>query len=408
MNNFLKTPILKTKPENYLALLLVFAPVLNFLSGITFDLHAPSIPAIADYFSAPISSAKNTITISLLGFSIGCIIFGTLLDLFGRRSIIILSLLIYTIASFLALTCHSIEQLLVIRFLQGFSVSCVSIGCRTIVIDHFTGHQFKIAMLYTSLAFGLGPIIAPFVGGILQHYYGWKANFIAYGVVSFTLMLIFILYISESKQSLEKFSFKQIFFNYVKAARHYVFAPGIMILGLSQVQLLVYTVTGAVLVENVLQRSAITYGNSALLISCGYLLGTLTNRFLIKRFTLVTLINLGFSILLFGLSLQIIFALFFKLNLLTLILPIFIIGFSQGFVFINVFTSCLKLSSGSAGIATALFTAGVILMGTLGANIMSHLNIINLANLTMIFTSAAVLQWLTFFFFFRNVAKELN
>lgn len=409
LRNSLHNAFISVENDRYLKLLLILAPLLNFLSGITFDLHAPSLPAIATYYNATISSVKNTITISLLGFSIGCILFGTLLDVFGRRPVIFSGLLVYTIASFLALSCGTIDELLFVRFMQGFAVSCLSIGCRTIIIDHFTGHQFKVALLYTSLTFGIGPILAPFIGGFLQYHLGWKANFIAYGVVSFILMIIFALFINESRnKNLEKFSFKNILINYINALKNSSFLPGTMIAGISQVQLLVYTTSGAFLIENILHRSAIVYGNSALVISCGYLFGTITNRFLIKHFQISKLISIGFLLLLFAIIAQIVFSLVGQLNLFTIILPITIIGFSNGFIFINILTCCLRLSSKAAGTATALFTSAVMGIGTLGTDVVSHINVNNLTHLTVIFGTSAIIQFVIFILFFRKIANKLN
>ncbi len=405
IKNLLNTPIIGIKNDQYLMLLMILAPLLNFLSGITFDLHAASLPAIAIYYAAPISAAKNTITFSLLGFAVGCIFFGTLLDIYGRRPVILLGLFIYTLASFLALVCSTINELLLIRLLQGFTVSCLSIGCRTMVLDNFTGHRFKVALLYTSLAFGIGPILAPFIGGFLQYHFGWKANFIAYGIVSFTLMVIVVLFATESIKNRALFSFKMMYLNYLDVLRHKSFTPGAIISGISQVQLLIYTTTGAFLIENILHRTAITYGNSALVISCGYLLGTLTNRFLIKRFSLYHLISLGFVLLFFGIAMQMLFSIFSQLSLMTIILPITLIGFSNGFIFINVFACCLR-SSNNAGTATALFTSAVMIMGTLGTGIISHINVNNLVGLTTLFGISGVIQLFTFVFFFKDTAKE--
>jgi MFS family permease len=405
MKNLLKSAVVDGGKENYISLLIILAPLLNFLSGITFDLHAPSIPAIASYFNAPVSAAKNTITFSLLGFSIGCILFGTLLDIFGRRPIILIGLVIYTVVSFSALACGSINELLLVRFAQGFAVSCLSIGCRAIIIDKFTGHQFKVAILYTSLAFSIGPIVAPFVGGILQFHFGWKANFITYGIVSLVLMVIFALYVDESKEVKAVFSLKNALTNYIDVLRHAAFVPGVVIAALSQIQLLVYTTVGALLIESVLHRSAITYGNSALIISCGYLFGTLTNRFLIKDVRTHHLVKLGFALLLVGILSQLVFHFLGLFNLFTIVFPITLIGFSNGFIFINVFTSCLRFIT-SAGVATALFTAASMAISTLGTFIISHLTVSNLAHLAVIFGVSVSLQLVTFFLFFQDVVKR--
>src|ERR1700730_5102327 len=114
MKNFLRKSIIEVNREAYLRLLIVLVPSLNFLSGITFDLHAPSLPAMASYYASSIAAVKNTIASSMFGFSIGGLLLGALLDIFGRRSMIFLALLIYTIASFSALIANTMNEILLI------------------------------------------------------------------------------------------------------------------------------------------------------------------------------------------------------------------------------------------------------------------------------------------------------
>ncbi|MDX2163797.1 MAG: MFS transporter [Gammaproteobacteria bacterium] len=195
-------------------LVIILAPLLNFLSGITYDLHAPSLPAIARYFNAPISLAKYTIPVTLLGFAISSIILGAVFDLKGRKPLIASGLSIYAFASFAAVFSPSIQFLLFMRFIQGLSIACVSIGCRTIIFDTLTGHQFKVAIIYVSLAFGLGPILAPFAGGYIQHHFDWQANFVVYGLVALILLVVYLVFIGETKHTRDVFSWKNTIASY--------------------------------------------------------------------------------------------------------------------------------------------------------------------------------------------------
>ena len=403
MNNILNKALIPIKENQYINLLMIIVPLLNFLSGITFDLHAPSLPAIANYFSAPISAAKNTITVSMFGFAVGCILFGMLLDLFGRRRMILMGLILYATVSFLALLCSNIQLLLLIRFVQGLCVASLSVGSRTIIIDTFIGHNFKVALLYTSIAFGIGPIIAPFIGGILQYHFGWQANFITYGVVALFLAILFGLYVNESRiKRSSPFSIKTLFLNYATALRHSGFNSGIIISGISQIQLLVYTTVGSFLIIDSLHRSALVYGNSALMISCGYLLGTLTNRYFIKQLALYYLTNLGFILLVFSILLQLFFACLGKLSLFTIILPIILIGFSNGFIFPNILSYCLRLFPHIAGITTALFTCSIMVIGAVGIALVSHINVENLIGLAFIYSLTTAGQLIIFFTHLRK------
>lgn len=406
MKNYRINAVITINETSYLKIIGIIIPFLNFLSGVSFDLHAPSIPHLAIYFDTTTIAVKNTISISLFGFSLGCLLFGVLLDLLGRRITIILCLLIYTIASFSAIWCININQLLFVRFVQGFSVACISIGCRTIAIDKFTGHQFKVILLYTSLAFGIGPIIAPFLGGYLEYHFGWQANFIAYGCISFTLMLLVFLFVEESKLVKASYKIKHILNHHWEILYSKEFLFSSIVIGFSQIQLLIYTTIGAVLVENVLHKSAITYGNSALVISSGYLIGTIINRLSIKRFSTHALIRFGFIILAIGNVMQFLLSIY-AMNLATIIIPIWLISFSNGFIFINLFSSSLKaLANKNKGIVTSLITSATMVIGSIGIFVISHVVINNLLSLALIFLSTLIIQVIIYFGVLRKILNE--
>ncbi len=401
LQNFLEYGLIKLHKETYCKVLIILAPLLNFLSGLNTDLYTPSMPAIAHYYSASFAAVKNTVTATLLGFAIGCVIFGILLDVLGRRRTILLGLFLYMLASFAALICQDIMQLILVRFLQGITIATVSVGCRAVIIDSFTGHRFTVALLYTSLAYGLGPIIAPFFGGILQYYIGWKANFVTYGLASIILMLIFALFVNESIPKRHTFSVKKITQNYVMVLKHPIFLTGTFISGLSQIIIIMYSTVGSFLVETILHHTPITYGNTALLIGCGYLTGTLTSRFLTKKFHLHHLISAGYGLLILGLVLQIIFAIIGDLNLITLILPIFVMCYSQGLIFPNVMARILRLFLNHAGIAIAVLVSVCMIIASIGMFCISHIEINNLTRLAVIFFVVVLLQFFIFLKFFK-------
>jgi MFS family permease len=407
MKKFLDKGLVPIKNEAYLGLVIMLAPLLNFLNGINIDLYTPSLPAISQYFVASMSAVKNTITVTMIGFALGCLFFGALMDALGRRRVILLGLTFYIIASFLALACRSIEQLMIIRFIQGVMVATASIGSRALITDNFTGHRFIIGLLYTSIAYGLGPIIAPFIGGILQYHFGWRANFFAYGLIAIGLMIVFALYINESIAVRRPFSLKGILSDYVAVMQHGAFMVGVLIIGITQIEMMVYPTVGSFLVENILHRTAISFGNSALVISCGYLLGTLTNRAFIKRLHLHHLTDFGFALLILSIITQIFFSFFGKLNLFSLILPIFIINFANGFIFPNILGRCLKLFPTNVGIATAVLSCSVMTIAAIGIFIISHISVNGLMNLLAIFAVAAIIELLLFYIIFKPVMKTI-
>lgn len=407
MKNFLNKALIQTEGDKYLAILILVAPLLNFLSGINLDLYTPSLPAIAHYYSASIVAVKNTITVSMIGFALGCIIFGTAFDILGRRRVILFGLLSYIIASFLALFCVNIHQLILVRFIQGMMVSSVSVGGRSYIIDNFTGHQYNLGILYTSLAYGLGPIISPFIGGILQHHFNWQANFLAYAFFAMGLIVIFALYVNESNFIRQTFSLKKILANYTLVMKHRVFMTGIIIMGICQFELMIYPTAGSFLVENILHHTAIVYGNTALLGGCGYLLGTLINRLLIKKISLSHIANVGFVLLVLSSIIQISFALLAKLNLFTLVLPIVLLGFSGGFVFPNMLGRNLRIFPQNAGVATATLTCLLVIIGAVGVFIISHINVTGLVGVAVMFAVAIIMQLFIYYVVFNPAENRM-
>lgn len=397
MKKYINDSIFQINPKNYLKLIIIIVPILNFLPGFTFDLYTPSMPALAHYFLTSITIVKNTVTATLIGFSIGGIISGVLLDVFGRRRIILLGLLLYVIASITAIFCHSIHQLLAVRFIQGFLAACFTIGCRAIIIDQLKGHQFNVAMLYVSLAYGMGPIIGPFIGGILQHHFGWKANFIAYAVIAFLFLCLYALLVSESMPKQDKFSFKRLYSTYRKLLMHRVFIVSILIVGCCQIQLLLFSTVGAFIVENILHKTAIIFGNSALLIGCSYFLGNLTNRLLIKKYHVHYLAHLGVFLLLFASIVQLAVSHFAKLNLYSLVAPIMMIGYSLGIIFPTLSLRALKIFPQYAGMATSVLIAFGLALSSAGMFIISFIDVDDLMRLSLIFSTVTVLQMILFY-----------
>ncbi|MCH9769652.1 MAG: MFS transporter, partial [Gammaproteobacteria bacterium] len=66
----------------------------------------------------------------------------------------------------------------------------MGVNARAIAIDIYKGAEFKKCVAYLAIAWALGPILAPAIGGYLQHYFSWRAPFYfltAYGVIVFIL-----------------------------------------------------------------------------------------------------------------------------------------------------------------------------------------------------------------------------
>lgn len=406
MKKYLHEPIFNISNDAYLTLVVFLAPLLNFLSGINIDIYSPSMPAIASYFNASVITTKNTISITLLGWMVGALLFGVLIDTFGRKKILVYCLFLYVTISLFALWCHTIHQLMVVRFIQGFAIAAITIGCRAIIIDNITGHRYAVAILYTSIGYGLGPIIGPFIGGILQHYIGWQANFIALTVIGAFLLFILLAFIKESIPKRQPLIFSHIASCCMSVIKNKKFMAGVIISGLLQIQIMIYSTLGPFIVEDVLHKSVLAYGNTALIVGLSYLLGTLISRFLLKVTTPKYVCYWGYIVLLIGLALSYLFSMLFELSLLTIMLPIMLICTSAGLISANIIGANLRQFPDNAGISIAIQAALLLLIASAGIFIISHIHVVNLIQLALIFSVLIILQVFIFFFGYRKIFDQ--
>ena len=92
------------------------------------------------------------------------------------------SLFFYVIMSFVSVFSPSIYVLIICRFLQGIGIAGIGAVVRAIAVDCFEGKNLIKAFTYVSTSWALGPIVGPFIGGYLQHFFNWQADFYFFGL----------------------------------------------------------------------------------------------------------------------------------------------------------------------------------------------------------------------------------
>ncbi len=396
LSKILNQAIIKTD-DNYISVFIFIAAILNFLAGITIDMYSPSMPAIAKYFAVSVVSVKATIAISIIGWSFGCVIFGALIDSLGRKTIISFGLLCYTAASFMAVQNQSFTELIILRFIQGVMVSTVTIGCRALIIDCVVGKRYAIAMLYASLAYSCGTIFGPFIGGILQYHFAWQANFVAFGIVSILLLSCTLFVINESLPVKQPLIINVLFSNYITILKNKNFIAGIIVVTLSNIELMLYPTIGPFIVENIMHYSAITYGYTAIIVSIGYLSGALLCRHLLHLTNIKYIYWLAFVILFLAVFIAYVFLFLFAFNLWTLLTPMIMLNMTVGLITPNIMGANLKLFSNMAGLAMSVQVGGWALLTAIGIFIISHISMNSLLHLAILYSVLVIIQWLVFF-----------
>jgi DHA1 family bicyclomycin/chloramphenicol resistance-like MFS transporter len=179
-------------------LLIVLLGALTAVGPFTTDTYLPSMPAIREHFAVDMAAVQLTLSLAFVGGAIGQLFYGPLSDRFGRRPLLIGGLALYVVASTGCLFAESIGQLISARFLQVFGSICCPVLARAMVRD-LHGREAAARMLaLMGMVLGIGPILAPIIGGVLQANYGWRAAFVFVTLYGLSLLAAVCLFLGES------------------------------------------------------------------------------------------------------------------------------------------------------------------------------------------------------------------
>jgi len=179
------------KSSNHIYLIILLA-VLSSVAPMGIDTYIPSIPDIATAFHVGIEKIELSLSIFLIGFSIGQIFGGPISDNYGRRKSSLLGLLGYAFFSFIIIFSSSIYELWFYRFMEAFFGGIVVVNASAAVRDRFKGEEAAKVFSLIGTVRSLAPLLAPAIGAFIIHFFSWKAIFIFLTIYS--LLVAFWVY----------------------------------------------------------------------------------------------------------------------------------------------------------------------------------------------------------------------
>ena len=168
-----------------LGALIAFAPM-------SIDMYLPGLPTIAAEFGAETSAAQFTLASFFIGLALGQAIHGPLADRYGRKPPLYAGLTLYIVASIGCALAPNLATLIVLRFFQALGGCAGIVIARAIVRDCCDAHTSARVFSLLMLIMGLAPILAPFIGGWILWFAGWRAIFA--GLALFGLACLFAVW----------------------------------------------------------------------------------------------------------------------------------------------------------------------------------------------------------------------
>lgn len=212
--------------QHTLRLTCILALVTGF-SPFAIDMYLSSFTQLGQDLGTTPTKVQLSLSVYFLGLSIGQILYGPMIDRFGRKLPLLLGIAIFALCALGITYTHSIDQLIVLRFLQAMGGCAGMMISRAIISDVFDAREGARVLSLMMLIQGLAPVIAPILGGYIVSHFDWRAVFLFLTVFGVLCLVLVSLQVPETlaKNDRQKANFVQILRNYKTSLT----TPGIII-----------------------------------------------------------------------------------------------------------------------------------------------------------------------------------
>jgi MFS transporter, DHA1 family, multidrug resistance protein len=190
-------PSARKKPPGMSKLLLLLGAI-SILTPFSLDMYLPALPAIAHDLKAGAGAVQLTLPAFFAGLAVSQLLFGSLADHLGRRPPLIWGLALSVIGSTGCALSAGVTALTVWRVVQALGVGSASVIPRAVIRDRFDVAHTARALSLLGLITGLGPILAPQLGGAILLFAGWRFEFWLLSALGAACLAVAFLTLRES------------------------------------------------------------------------------------------------------------------------------------------------------------------------------------------------------------------
>lgn len=250
-------------------------------------MYLPGFPAMAKDLDTSIANIQLSLTAYLVGIAIGQLFYGPLLDKYGRKKPLYAGLGIYVLASIGCALSGTVENLILMRFLQAIGGCAGMVAAQAMVRDIFPVTKTAQVLALLTLVIAISPMIAPTLGGFVTAYYHWHWVFIilAFLTVIIWMAVIWILPDGADPDKLVSLKPNQVWRNYVQVLQNRQFLVYMSIGGIAGAAPFAYIAGSSDVFMNIYGVSETQYGWIFAILAFAMIGSTQLNHLLLRRFT---------------------------------------------------------------------------------------------------------------------------
>ncbi|MCX9513751.1 multidrug efflux MFS transporter EmrD-3 [Vibrio cholerae] len=370
---------MKTKPSLWMMVIMLMFP------QIVETIYSPVLGSIARSFSVSDAQAAQTLSVYFLAFALGVVIWGVLADKWGRRPTMLVGLLIYGSATFIAMQTDSFTILMLARVFSAFGIAVGSVVTQTILRDVFSGHELRKVFSLMGIGISISPVLGMLLGGQLAFAGGHQLVFLALFFIALVLFVYNLCQLPETQQVKPKIALGCLVARMFKDRQVLLSA---LLVALYNVALFSYYQLGAFIFSD-LGLDAEQFGYSGIALGLGSLIGSFLNKTLLaKQVPQRALLLLAALLLIMGTI-----GVSLTLDSIGFVAAMILVVIAYGMAIPNILSTALveyKSQAGSAGALFGLLYYLLIGSGLALTGLVQHLGVVLLmcAGITLLATLA--------------------
>lgn len=352
--------------KTYFFLILLLGS-LTALGPFSIDMYLPGFPAIAKDLNTTAAKVSLSLSGYFIGISAGQLLYGPLLDRFGRKIPLFIGLLVYILASAGCVYATTIDNLIIMRVIQAVGSCAATVASVAMVRDLFPVKDNAKVFSLLLLVVGVSPMIAPTVGGYVTAAFGWQAVFMILTGMGIAILIATVLWLPDSYKPDKTLSLKPgpILFNFWAVLREpqfytYAFTGAIAFAGL-----FAYVSGSPLVFMEVFHTDEKVYGWIFAFLSVGFIGSSQLNTLFLRKYSSQQIVHIALVCQVIVGSLFLAATLNDLLTLPVAIAFLFFFLCCIGFTNPNAAALSLAPFTKNAGSASALMGAVQMGMGTL-------------------------------------------
>lgn len=378
--------------------LITIIALMTMIGPFTIDSYLPSFPDIEAEFNISRAILSHSLGAYLIAFAFATLVFGPLADKFGRKGVILISLLIYLAASIGCALSNDYSSFIFYRLMQGMAAAGGLVAGRAIIRDVFNPQDAHHAMSKIMMLFAIAPAIAPVIGGWLHDWFGWHSVFYFLALYAFFVFFLVYLYVPETldkthRQSIHPMNVARV---YGRTLTHRRFLTLVLIVACYFAGLFLYIVGAPTVIFDFLNLGTNDFAVLFVPMVCGLILGSWLSSRLAHRWPINKTIKLALVLMSIGTVMNISQAYWLTPSIVSTVVPLTLYTCGIGIAMPAMTVLALDCFPKNRGTASALQgfmqMMGNATIASVAVPLLS-LEVLNFAIVQFILFTLALLLW---------------